>query len=229
MLWTAGGGNFAAPDRRVTRRRSANAAGTNGLGQDFPSGKTFQIPGALGMIKSLLIGLSGLLAGAALASAVTRGKFIYPKIQGHGQVVRLETAAEPPRSGSKLCVDVTRGGPHEAINPALEKLARYVNIYAGAGKEPADARITVVLHGQATFAALSHDAYRQRFDIARNPNLLLLGQLRQAGVELLVCGQSAAANSIEHSDIAEPVQLAVSALTVNVNRQADGYAYIPLH
>ena len=35
---------------------------------------------------------------------------IHPKIEGHGSVVQLPRAAHQPRSGTKLLVDVTRGG-----------------------------------------------------------------------------------------------------------------------
>jgi len=45
---------------------------------------------------------------------------------------------------------------------------------------------------------------------------------------LLVCGQAAAGLGIEDEEIAADVRVAVSALTVNVNRQLDGFAYIPL-
>jgi intracellular sulfur oxidation DsrE/DsrF family protein len=153
----------------------------------------------------------------------------YPRIEGHGAVVRLADAAEQPRAGSKICVDLTKGGPATEINPGLAKAARFVNIYAGAGKKPAAARISVVLHGDATLIVLTDKAYSQKFDVEKNPNLELIRDLNRAGVELLVCGQSLAAKKCRNSDVVEEVQVAVSALTANVNRQQDGYAYIPLH
>jgi len=155
--------------------------------------------------------------------------FVYPRIKDHGKVVRLPNAVDQPRSGSKICIDVTAGGPWEKTNPAIEKVARFVNIYAGAGKTPAAVRVTVILHGDATLTALSAKAYATRFHLDGNPNLRLFEQLNDAGVEILVCGQSLTQKGGRPEDVAKKVEIAVSALTANVNRQMEGYAFIPLH
>ena len=156
-------------------------------------------------------------------------QYVYPRIKDHGKVVRLPNAVDQPRSASKICIDVTAGGPWEKTNPGIEKVARFVNIYAGAGKTPAAVRITVILHGDATLTALSAKAYAARFHLDGNPNLRLFGKLKDAGVEILVCGQSLTHKGGRQEDVAKNVEVAVSALTVNVNRQMDGYAFIPLH
>ena len=156
-------------------------------------------------------------------------EFIYPRVAEQGKVVRLPDAVDQPRDGSKICVDITAGGPAEKVNSSIEKVARFVNIYAGAGRKPADVRITVILHGSATLTALSTQAYAEKFQLDRNPNLPLFRKLKEAGVELLVCGQAIRHQKISPDDIADEVSVAVSALTVNVNRQMDGYAFIPLH
>lgn len=178
--------------------------------------------------RSLLIAvIAAATTGAVLGASGLPQHF--PAITGHGAVFRLSDAADQPRDGSKICVDVTKGGPRDRINPAIEKVARFVNIYSGAGKSPASVRITVILHGDATLAALDAAAYAKRFDTKTNPNLPLLNQLHKAGVELLVCGQSLAHKDATHDEVADQVEVAVSGLTVNVNRQQDGYAFIPLH
>lgn len=155
-------------------------------------------------------------------------RYVYPRIEGRGQVVRLPEAADQPRSGAKICVDITRGGNPGAANAAVEKVARYVNIYAGAGREPADVEITVVLHGDATLCALSEEAYAGQFGTDGNPNIELFRDLGAAGVEFRVCGQSLASKSFGPGSVCEEVDVAVSALTVLVNRQTDGYAYVPM-
>ena len=66
---------------------------------------------------------------------------VEPAIKDYGKVVRMPDAAQQPRSGTKLCVDVTRGGDAEKLNPAIERVAKYVNIYQAAGKEPANAAV----------------------------------------------------------------------------------------
>ncbi|MEZ6056169.1 MAG: DsrE family protein [Planctomycetaceae bacterium] len=155
-------------------------------------------------------------------------QYHYPRIEGHGKVVQLVDAAHQPRAGSRIVVDLTAGGDPQLLNPGIEKLARYVNIYRGAGAQPADVRIAVVLHGDATLTLLNPEVYAQRFDNAKNPNLELAGKLRAAGVEFFVCGQSLIGKGSQPSEVDESVSVAVSGLTALVNLQSDGYAYVPL-
>lgn len=154
--------------------------------------------------------------------------FVYPRIEGHGGVVQLPEAADQPRSGAKICVDITRGGDPGEVNSAVDKVARYVNIYAGAGRNPVDVEITVVLHGDATLCALSKEAYAGQFATDGNPNIDLFRDLGAVGVQFRVCGQSLASKGFGPGNVCDEVDVAVSALTVLVNRQTDGYAYVPM-
>lgn len=176
-----------------------------------------------------LLAVVALAATAGVVFGASELVWQFPTITGHGAVVRLPDASDQPREGSKICVDVTKGGPRDTINPAIEKVARFVNIYSGAGKSSASVNITVILHGDATLVALNDEAYSERFQTSDNPNLPLFEKLRAAGVELLVCGQALAHADASHDEVADQVEIAVSGLTVNVNRQHDGYAFIPLH
>ena len=151
-----------------------------------------------------------------------------PGIDGYGKVVKLPGAAQQPRSGTQICVDVTRGGDPASLNPGIEKVAKYVNIYRGAGKQPADANIAVVLHGEATLTALNSDAYAKHFGTKDNPNFDCLHKLHEAGVEIYVCGQTLISKGGKPDEVMVFVQTAVSALTAVVNLQADGYSYVPL-
>jgi uncharacterized protein len=166
----------------------------------------------------------------AVDSQETQGTALpmYPLIPKHGAVVPLPHAAHAPRDGAKLLIDVTRGGEPSELNPAIEKVAKYLHIYAAGGGKPAKARFTVILHGDATLAVLNHEAYSARFSVSQNPNLELLSQLQQHGVELFVCGQTLITKEAKPEEVADSVRVAVSALTVVVNSQQDGYAYVPL-
>lgn len=155
-------------------------------------------------------------------------KATHPIIANHGSVVQLPNAAHQPRPGAKMLVDVTKGSEPTELNSALVKIAKYLNIYAGAGAEPADANIAVVFHGDATHLVLNADAYSEKFKTQGNPNLELLHELHEAGVELYVCGQTLISTGSQPEEVAVFVDTAVSALTAVVNLQADGYAYLPL-
>ncbi|MCA9061097.1 MAG: DsrE family protein, partial [Planctomycetaceae bacterium] len=161
--------------------------------------------------------------------AATEAGWQFPVIADHGKIVQLADAEEQPRADTKICVDITAGGEPDKINPAIEKAARFVNIYGGAGRNPAALKMTLILHGDATTCALSHDAWHTRHETAENPNLALMNSLREAGVRILVCGQALSHKGIPVSEVAPEVQVAVSALTANVNHQQDGYVVVPLH
>ncbi len=151
-----------------------------------------------------------------------------PVIPKHGSVVRLPDAAHQPRQGTKILIDVTRGSEPAELNAAIEKVAKYLNIYAGGGAEPAKGQFAVVFHGDATLAVLNDDAYSAKFHTKGNPNLDLLHQLHERGVELFVCGQTLISKDAKPEEVAVFVDTAVSALTVVVNLQADGYAHVPI-
>jgi intracellular sulfur oxidation DsrE/DsrF family protein len=162
------------------------------------------------------------------ASSAANFELSNPRIAGHGAVVRLPHAAHQPRPGTKLLVDITSGGDPSELNGALEKVAKYLNIYAGGGSDSVDARIALVFHGDATFVVLNSDAYSGKYKTKGNPNLDLLHQLHEAGVELFVCGQSLISKGSKPEEVAVFVETAVSAVTAVVNLQADGYSYVPL-
>ena len=147
---------------------------------------------------------------------------------GSHSVVQLPTAAHQPRAGTKLLVDLTSGSDAKQVNAGLEKVAKYLNIYASGGAVPAQVQIAVVFHGEATLAVLNAKAYAAKFNTDGNPNLKLLEELRKSNVDLYVCGQSLISKGSSPEEVVEVVHTAVSALTAVVNLQADGYAYVPL-
>lgn len=157
--------------------------------------------------------------------AATATNLVIPK---HGAVVQLPNAAHQPREGTKVLIDITRGSEPAELNAAIEKVAKYLNIYAGGGAEPVKGKFAVIFHGDATLAVLNDDAYSARFKTKGNPNLDLLHQLHEQGVELFVCGQTLISKDAKPEEVAIFIDTAVSALTVVVNLQTDGYAHVPL-
>ena len=81
-----------------------------------------------------------------------------------------------PRIGAKLLVDLTRSNGPAERNRVLEKVAKYLNLYAGAGKTPANVEMAVVFHGDATLNVLNTESYAKRFGTSDNRNLKLLQQ-----------------------------------------------------
>lgn len=150
----------------------------------------------------------------------------FPIIAKFGGVVPLPNAAEKPRAGARAVFDVTADARPTEVNKGLERAARLLNLYGAAGLQASDVRIAVVLHGEATKSALADAAHVSRFG-AENPNLPLIRELKEAGVEVLVCGQALNYKGFEEGEVAEEVAVATAALTVVINKQADGYAHVP--
>lgn len=162
---------------------------------------------------------------AALRSAA---KLEFPIIPGHGGVLPRPKAVEPPRAGAKVVFDATSDTMPTDVNKGLDRVARLLNLYGTSGLKAQDVKITIVLHGEATKSVLNDVAYKQRFHVEQNPNLPLIRELQKAGVEVLVCGQALNYKRFQDADVSEGVPIASAALTVVVNKQADGYSYVPV-
>jgi intracellular sulfur oxidation DsrE/DsrF family protein len=180
-------------------------------------------------MRGMLVFIMLVLPAVAYAEDKSTPTFVHPRIKNYGGVVALEKAAEPPRAGAKVVFDLAGEGKADEVHPGLERVARYLNLHAQAGHRAADLQVALVLHGQATQFALNEKAYAKQASGASNPNLDLLRQLKTAGIELYVCGQSLARNGYRVEEVAPDLVVAVSAMTVNINKQLDGYAYLPIH
>ncbi|MCZ2342526.1 MAG: DsrE family protein [Bacteroidales bacterium] len=153
----------------------------------------------------------------------------FPLVPAHGGIVPTPGAAEPPRQGTKVIFDITAGGKLDKVNPGFERVARYLNLSAAHGVMPNGIKITAVLHGGATVCALGNTRYAQHAGTKGNPNLSLIRELQKHGVEIYVCGQSLAREGFATDDVTKEVPIAVSAMSVLVNRQTDGYAFLPVN
>jgi intracellular sulfur oxidation DsrE/DsrF family protein len=112
------------------------------------------------------------------------------------------------------------------VNPGLDHVARLLNLYALAGVPSDHLKIVLVVHGPATPIVMKNDAYRKLHQ-QDNPNSEIIHLLNGARVKLYICGQALAENKLEIASVNPEITLAVSALTVLIDYQLDGYALIP--
>lgn len=175
------------------------------------------------MIPSLM--LLAMIPSQSPAPA-TSAKVEYPQIKGYGGVVPLPSAPNQPRKGTKVVFEVAAGAKPDGVNKGLERAARFVNVMALGGLKATDYKATVVLHGEATQAVLTDAAYAARFKAKANPNLALVRRLKEAGVEVAVCGQALAMKGFKAEEVAPDVKVVLAAVTLVIERQAEGYAYI---
>lgn len=112
------------------------------------------------------------------------------------------------------------------INTGLATVARFLNMHARAGVPLQRMRLAVVVHGAAGKDVLDDATYHARLGVD-NPNSALLQELAGAGVQLILCGQTAASRGIPRDHIAGHVQVALSAMTALAALQEQGYHVNP--
>ena len=126
----------------------------------------------------------------------------------------------------KVVFDVGRQFDNpKKVNPLFNTAARYLNMHAKAGVPKENMKVALVVHGSAAIDLLKNSEYRKRYQID-NPNLPLLTALKKAGVDVILCGQTAAHRKIDKGDIHQDVQIALSAMTALVTLQNLEYRLI---
>lgn len=179
-----------------------------------------------------ILGFVALLAfaGSAPVTAARAAdtQWTYPAIAGYGPVHPLPDASVQPSKHRvyKALFDVTSGAS-DPSKPAggLVHVARAVNVFASAGVPLKHLHFVAILHGPATAAVLTDEAYKKKFGVD-NPNIPLIAALRKAGVHVDVCGQALADNGFEHDWVNKDVRIDLSALATTVIYGDKGYAYM---
>ena len=113
----------------------------------------------------------------------------------------------------------------DEVNPTLEAMARYINTLAKNGVGADHRRIAAMFHQGGGEIVMKNDAYKARFG-HDNPNVALIHELKQAGVDLRVCGQGLLARKIDQSQVLPDIQVDLWALTTMVNLQLRGYVRV---
>lgn len=187
-----------------------------------PDGQTTATPQAL---RGAAIGVA---FGAALGPE-DEAAWQNPLVRGAGRIHPLPHAAYQPDPDAtcKVVFSLTRGcdDAHQ-IHPALQRVARTLNLYAGCGVPLERLKLVAVAAGAASTIAFDDALYAEQFGVA-NPNLPLIRELRGYGVDIAVCGQAVVQHHAQ-GRISRDVTLALSALTTITTLEQKGYALLPL-
>jgi intracellular sulfur oxidation DsrE/DsrF family protein len=142
----------------------------------------------------------------------------------------LPDGAFKPQPGHtyKVVFAMTQGPAQpDKANPALDHVARTVNLYVASGVSLAKLKFVAVAYGAATPIALDDAHYRAAFGVP-NPNLPLIAELKKAGLTIAVCGQAMAEHHFQYDWLNPDVTLALSGLTTVTTLQQQGYVLMPL-
>jgi intracellular sulfur oxidation DsrE/DsrF family protein len=113
------------------------------------------------------------------------------------------------------------------VNPMLPTIATYVNTLGKYGVA-ADHRHIVIMFHQRTpdiDIVMTNDAYRERYN-RDNPNIAIIHALKEAGVDIRVCGQGLIGRKIDVKQVNPDVQIDLWAMTTLVNLQLKGYVRV---
>jgi intracellular sulfur oxidation DsrE/DsrF family protein len=150
-----------------------------------------------------------------------------PVFQEHGENAVVEGGLNNPQEQNfKVVFDISERDENGGISQKLNSVARFINMHARAGVPLENMDVAVVVHGKAGFDLMNNDAHNARFE-TDNPSNGLLNALLNSGVEVYICGQSAAFSGIEASDLNPKVQMSLSAMTANALLQQRGFTLNP--
>ena len=155
-------------------------------------------------------------------------KAVGPVIDSYGPVWDIPEADFPtdPEMEWRVVFDVMQA-PEDpnAVSPWLETAARFLNLHVRAGVPKERLHVAVVVHNRATPGLLSQAEYQARFG-TDNPNAPLLQALMDAGVEVVLCGQSSRSRDVPIAKTLPGTRLALSAMTAFITYQEKGYRLI---
>jgi intracellular sulfur oxidation DsrE/DsrF family protein len=113
------------------------------------------------------------------------------------------------------------------VNQQLNTVARFLNLHARNGIPSERLQAAAVVHGSGWRSLLTDSAYGARYGGKANPSKRLVEELLSNGVQLVLCGQTAAFRGVKHDELLPGVQLAISAMTALNVFQAQGYHFNP--
>lgn len=126
----------------------------------------------------------------------------------------------------KMVFDIAKAPEDPSVvNPYINTLARFLNMHEKAGVPMENIHLRTAIHGQAAYGMLANEFYKEKFGVD-NPNIELLEALNAAGVELILCGQTAGSRGISSARRLEIVDVALSAMTILSQSQQTGYSLI---
>ena len=126
----------------------------------------------------------------------------------------------------KVIFDVSKSPENKTqVNSNIETAARFLNMHADSGMDISQLKVAITIHGGAWKDILTDAVYLEKYG-SKNPNSELINQLNSAGVDIILCGQTAHFRNVSRSDTNPNVKFALSAMTALLQYQNNGYHFI---
>ncbi len=178
---------------------------------------------AISLICSLVIGLNIFTAAQAGADAFHAG----PLIPDFGKIAAIDSDMPIPEGTVfKVSFDLAKQAEPGEVSRHIGSIARFLNMHVENGVDPKDLHVAIVVHGSAVKDFLNAKTYAATLDID-NANAGLVKALIDNGVEIILCGQSAAYHDVKKGDLLPGVKMALSAMTAHALLQQRDYTLNP--
>jgi intracellular sulfur oxidation DsrE/DsrF family protein len=147
-----------------------------------------------------------------------------PIIKDYGTINKIDGLGNnDDKIDYKIVIDLKASNDdYKSVNKGLNNVARMLNLHGVAGVPKEKLHVAVAVHYTATPIILDNDGYQKKYGVD-NPNLGLINQLKEAGVELYVCGQSLVARKYDFENVNPQVEIGHSMLTVVSEKMMKGY------
>ncbi|PCJ94884.1 MAG: hypothetical protein COA50_10910 [Flavobacteriaceae bacterium] len=151
-----------------------------------------------------------------------------PIIMNYGAVYKVENTDYKINTNKdlKAVFDIMNSPEdNEKRNASIETAARFLNMHAQEHIPANKLHAILVVHSKASKDIITNKAYKKRYG-KDNPNEDMIKTLLKAGVQVILCGQSAGSRNIAKEDLIPGVQLSLSAMTALIQLQNEGYSLI---
>lgn len=173
-------------------------------------------------------GAAVLAFAACPAAAQDEAKFQAGPVFTFGKVTAVDSDLPiTPRTELKALFTGYEPAKPGEMNNEFNNAARFINMNVAAGVPEKNVHVAIVLHGGASWDVVNDAAYGRKNDGKTNGSAAAIADLVAHGVQIYVCGQSAAFLGIEKKDLLPGVKLALSAMDAAVLLQAQGYQLVP--
>lgn len=181
-------------------------------------------------LRNLAATLFGVLALSGLISSAQAGMEAFhagPVFPNFGKIASIDSQFPIPEGTVfKMVLDVSEASKPGALNRTFESAARFINMHVDAGVPLENISVAVVVHGGAALDVTQNSFYQAKRE-SDNPNMALIGALTSEGVQIYLCGQSAAYADVSNKDLLAGVTMARSAMTAHALLQQRGYTLNP--
>ena len=141
-----------------------------------------------------------------------------PVFEEFGPVANIDTTLPIPEDAAfRHSFDLAERAADGELNRTLVSAARFINMHSRAGVDTDRIEVAIVVHGGAVHDVSGSDS----------ASADLVAALIDFGVQIIVCGQSAAYYGVTTDDLLPGVDMALSAMTAHALLQQQGYTLNP--